>query len=383
MSTASGIRAIPEPVAFNQPVRLGPELDRIAQALRGQACGNGPFGRRCERILGGLLGHRPLLVSSATAALELAALLHGVGPGDEVIVPSFTFVSTANAFLLRGATLLFADVDASGNLDPCEVARLRSPRTRAIVPVHYGGNCCDLDALSQAAEGVPLIEDAAQALGSAFRGIPLGAFGSCAAISFHETKNIGCGEGGALVLRDAGLLERAIILRDKGTDRHRFERGLADKYAWVDLGTSPLLPEVNAAWLSVQLEALADIQERRQRIWNRYDEALGKAAAAAGAGIVRGHPEARGNAHLFALVLRSGEERRRFIEHVRSRGVCAAAHYVALHTSPLGRRLHDGRPLPWSERLGTSLVRLPLYFNLSDEDVSRVIDAVLAFFALR
>jgi dTDP-4-amino-4,6-dideoxygalactose transaminase len=368
-----------ETIPFNKAVSLGSEADRIAQALRGQACGNGPFGRRCEQILGELLGCQALVVSSATAALELAALLLEIKPGDEVIIPSFTFVSTANAFLLRGAKLLFADVDASGNLDPREVSRLRSARTRAIVPVHYAGGSCDMDELRSAAEGIAIVEDAAQAIGASFRGVPLGTFGSCGAISFHETKNVGCGEGGALIVRDSSLLERARCLRDKGTDRHRFEQGLCDKYTWVDVGTSPLLAELSAAWLSVQLESLGRIQARREEIWARYLAELEGPAERAGVAVVRGHPKGRGNAHLFALVFRTGDERRRFVAHTRAMGISTPPHYVALHTSPLGRRLHDGQPLPWSERLSSCLARLPLFFNLPDGAVARVIDATLDF----
>jgi dTDP-4-amino-4,6-dideoxygalactose transaminase len=366
-----------QPIPFNQAVRLGGESERIAQALAGPTAGGGPFGRRCEELLRGMLGSPVLLVSSATHALELTALLLGVGPGDEVIVPSFTFVSTANAFLLRGARIVFADVDAFGNLDPAEVARLVTRRTRVVVPVHYAGASCDLDALRAAAGSAAIVEDAAQALGASFAGRPLGTLGACAAISFHETKNVGCGEGGALVLGDPTLLDRAEVLRDKGTNRRRFLEGLVDKYTWVDLGSSPLLSDLNAAWLSLQLEQLPRIQERRQAIRARYLAELGPALDRVGATAIHGGHG--GNAHLFALVFRSGEQRTRFIAHMRAAAIATPFHYQALHASPLGRTLHDGRPLPNSDRLSSCLVRLPLFFNLGDEDVGRVIDSALSF----
>ncbi|TMB09493.1 MAG: dTDP-4-amino-4,6-dideoxygalactose transaminase, partial [Deltaproteobacteria bacterium] len=247
---------------------------------------------------------------------------------------------TVNAFLLRGARIRFADVDANGNLDPAEAARLVSARTRAVVPVHYGGHCCDLVELQAGVGNTAIVEDAAHAIGASFRGRPLGTFGVCGAISFHETKNVGCGEGGAIIVRDGSLLERAEILRDKGNDRQRFERGLVDRYTWVDIGSSYTLSELSAAWLCGQLEQLSRIQARRQEIWDRYF------------------------AHL---------------EHMREQGICCAFHYVALHTSPMGRQLHDGRPLPGSERLSSCLVRLPLFFELTDAEADQVIEVTLDF----
>jgi dTDP-4-amino-4,6-dideoxygalactose transaminase len=366
-------------IPFNKPVRIGPETHRIAEALAGTTCGAGPFGRRCEDLLRDLLGCPTLLVTSATHALEMAALLLGVGAGDEVVIPAFTLSSTANPFLLRGAKPVFADVDPSGNLDPAEAARLISPRTRVVVPVHYGGNSCDLDELRAAVGAVPIVEDAAQAIGASFRGKALGTFGACAAISFHETKNIGCGEGGGLVLSDSSLVERAEILRDKGTDRRRFERGVVDRYTWADIGSSYTLSELNAAWLSAQLEEFRRIQSRRQQIWDRYLGALETPVQRVGASVVRGRSDGAGNAHLFAIVFRSGEQRSHYIAHMEAKQIACRFHFVALHTSPMGRKLHDGRALPGCERLSKCLVRLPLYFEMTDAEADRVIDATIEF----
>lgn len=368
-------------IPFNKPVWLGTELDRLREALtvHGHAAGGGPFGRECEALLHALLGQRTLLVTSATHALEMAALLLDLREGDEVIVPSYTFVSTANAFVLRRARPVFADVDASGNLDVAGAAALIGPKTRAIVPVHYAGNSCDMAALLDAAGSIPVVEDAAQAVGASFAGRPLGTFGACAALSFHETKNVGCGEGGGLTLRDGRLVERAEYLRDKGTNRSRFHAGLVDKYTWVDVGSSYALSDLNAAYLSDQLRALGRIQQRRAEVHARYAAALTSAIEAKGGSVIRPHPSNTPNHHLFALVFREGDERTRFIAHMRERGILAPFHYVALHQSPFGRTFHDGGPLPWSERLTRCLVRLPLFFNITDGEVDEVIGRSLEF----
>ena len=320
-----------------------------------------------------MLDRPALLVTSATHALEMAAVLLGIGAGDEVIVPAYTISSTANAFLLRGAKPVFADVDRSGNIDPAEVARLLSRRTRAVVPVHYGGHSCDMDHLRTVAGSIPLIEDAAQAIGAAFRGTPLGTFGACGAISFHETKNIGCGEGGALVFGDPSLVDRADQIREKGTDRRRFELGLVGRYTWVDVGSSYTLSELNAAWLSAQLEELPRIQSRRQWIWDFYAKELEAPVERAGGYVVRGRKDGSPNGHIFALVFRSGAQSNHFIGQMGEKGISCRFHFTALHTSPMGRKLHDGRALPQSERLSECLVRLPLYFQMSDGDVDRVV----------
>ncbi|TMB32802.1 MAG: dTDP-4-amino-4,6-dideoxygalactose transaminase [Deltaproteobacteria bacterium] len=358
---------------FSRPVRTGSELSRIVEVLDAPTGGGRRFGRRCEELLQGMLDRPALLVTSATHALEMAAVLLGIGAGDEVIVPAYTISSTANAFLLRGAKPVFADVDRSGNIDPAEVARLLSRRTRAVVPVHYGGHSCDMDHLRTVAGSIPLIEDAAQAIGAAFRGTPLGTFGACGAISFHETKNIGCGEGGALVFGDPSLVDRADQIREKGTDRRRFELGLVGRYTWVDVGSSYTLSELNAAWLSAQLEELPRIQSRRQWIWDFYAKELEAPVERAGGYVVRGRKDGSPNGHLFAFVFRSGAQRNHFIGQMGEKGISCRFHFTALHTSPMGRKLHDGRALPQSERLSECLVRLPLYFQMSDGDVDRVV----------
>jgi dTDP-4-amino-4,6-dideoxygalactose transaminase len=368
-------------IPFNQPVRLGGELEAIGRVFQqGQTAGVGPLGAMCEELLESRFGQRVLLVSSCTHALEMAALLLDLRPGDEVLVPSFTFVSTANAFVLRGARPVFVDVDASGNLDVSSVAGLRTDRTRAVCAVHYAGNSCDLDALREALPGVSLVEDAAQAIGATFRGRPLGTLGVAGALSFHETKNVGCGEGGALLVGREGLVERAEFVREKGTNRRKFSQGLVDKYTWVDVGSSYALSELNAAYLEPQLRALDGIQARRAEVFSRYVEALSGPAERAGTRLLL-PPEHNGpgNAHLFALVFRTGQQRTRYIAHMREHGILTPFHYVALHRSPFGSRFHDGRSLPMSDLLTDCLVRLPLFFNLTDAQVDEVVDRTLGF----
>jgi dTDP-4-amino-4,6-dideoxygalactose transaminase len=360
-------------IPFSRPVRTGSEIERIVEVLDGSAGPGHPFVRRCEELLRAMLGRPALLVSSATHALEMAAVLLGIGAGDEVIMPAYTISSTANAFVLRGAKPVFADVDRSGNIDPAEVARLLSPRTRAVVPVHYAGHSCDMDELRAAAGSIPLVEDAAQAIGAAFRGSPLGTLGACGAISFHETKNVGCGEGGALVLGDPSLAERAEQIRDKGTDRRRFDLGLVGKYTWVDVGSSYALSDLNAAWLSAQLEILQRIQARRQWIWDFYAKELEGPVERAGGYVLRGRKDGTPNGHIFALVFGTGAQRHHFIGQMAEKGIACRFHFTALHTSAMGRKLHDGRALPWSEKLSDCLVRLPLYFQMSDADADRVV----------
>ena len=307
----------------------------------------------------------------------MAAVLLEIGAGDEVILPAYTISSTANAFVLRGAKPVFADVDRSANLDPAEVARLLSPRTRAVVPVHYAGHSCDMEQLREAAGSIPIVEDAAQAIGAAFRGTPLGTFGACGAISFHETKNVGCGEGGALVLGDASLLERAEHIRDKGTDRRRFELRLVERYTWVDVGSSYSLSDLNAAWLSAQLEELPRIQARRQWIWDFYAKELEGPVERVGGYVLRGRKDGTPNGHIFAIVLNTAAQRHHFIGQMAEKGIACRLHFAALHTSPMGRKLHDGRALPQSEKLSDCLVRLPLYFQMSDGDADRVVTAAV------
>lgn len=368
-------------IPFNKPVSLGTELSFIAESIikNAHVSGGGPFTRLCEAKLQAIQEASALLTSSCTHALEMAALVLGVGPGDEVIVPSFTFVSTANAFALRGAQIVFADVDGSGNISLESVSRLLSPRTRAVVPVHYGGASCDMFELIRLVDGIPIVEDAAQAIGSTFQGKKLGTFGLCSAMSFHETKNVGCGEGGAFFSSDQSVLGRAYVLRDKGTNRKRFLDGLVDKYTWVDLGSSYVLSDLNAAYLYAQLSGFDQILDRRRAVARRYGAELASVLEHHGVRLWQKNEGCSDSAHLCALIMRSAEDRSRFIAHMKERGVNAPFHYVALHTTPFGRR-YGANSLPTSENLSDCLVRLPLYYNIKDEEQEVVIDAVRAYF---
>jgi dTDP-4-amino-4,6-dideoxygalactose transaminase len=362
-------------------VWLGTEIERIAEAIavHGHVAGGGPFGKSCEALLERRLGHPALLVTSCTHALEMAALLLDVGPGDEFVVPAYTFVSTANAFVMRGARPLFADVDSNGNILPEEVARLISGKTRAVVAVHYAGHSCDMDRLVDACAGIQLVEDAAQALGATFDGRPLGAFGVLGAFSFHETKNVGCGEGGALAIRDDRYLDRAHVLRDKGTNRRRFLQGQVDKYSWVDVGSSWVLSDLNAAYLAAQLEAFEQIQARRAELFHRYLGELRAPVERAGGYLISHNPRNKPNHHLFAVVFREPQQRDRYIAHMKAHDIITPFHYVPLHLAPMGRRFHGERPLPNSERLGGCLVRLPLFFNMTDWEQDEVIGRTQEF----
>jgi dTDP-4-amino-4,6-dideoxygalactose transaminase len=366
---------------------MGDELRYVAEAAEsGWIAGDGGFTRRCRELLEEIHGGAPvLLTTSCTHALELAALLLGVGPGDEVAMPSFTFVSTANAFALRGATPIFADIDPETlNLDPADLAARITGRTRAVVPVHYAGVGCDMAAIGELAEqhGLTVVEDNAHGLFGGYRDRPLGTFGALAALSFHETKNVTCGEGGALVLHDRSLLARAEVLREKGTDRSRFFRGEVDRYTWREIGSSYLPADLLAAFLLGQLEARERIQERRRRLWERYRDGLDGWCRATGARPPAVPPDRRPAWHLFHLLMPTPESRDRLIAHLRERGILAVFHYLPLHLSPVGRRF-GGREgeLPVTEGAAARLIRLPLFPGLTDAEQERVIDAVSGFVA--
>lgn len=372
-------------IPFNRAVFDGNELAYLAQAVSdGHVSGNGPFTKRAEGQLQELHGGgRSLLVTSCTHALEMAALLLDLRPGDEVIVPSFTFVSTAAAFMLHGATPVFVDVRADTlNLDPDLVEAAITARTRAICIVHYAGVAADPDRFRALADrhGLVLIEDNAHGLGGTWRGRTLGTFGQVSTLSFHETKNISCGEGGALHVNDDALVERAEILRDKGTDRSRFLRGQVDKYTWVDLGSSWVLSDLLAGVLVGQLERFATIQQRRHAIWNRYHTDLAHWAAQLGARVPIVPDGAEHTAHMYHLRFPDLDLRTAFIDHMRAADVLTVFHYQPLHLSAVGQRLGGRRgDCPVSESAGDTLVRLPLFVGLSDPDLARVIDAVVAF----
>jgi len=370
----------PMNIPFNRPVRLPGHLEFLSESLdSGHLSGNGPFSKKCESKLQEFTGSPNLLVSSATHALEMMALLLDVGPGDEVIVPSFTFVSTANAFALRGARIVFADNDEFGQLMPSEVERLCTPRTKAVVAVHYAGNSPDMAVLQELCDRlkVALLEDAAQAIGGSCRGKPLGTFGRLGCFSFHETKNIGSGEGGSLIVNDPQLVSRAEIVREKGTNRRKFLQGLADKYTWVDIGSSYLVSDLNAAYLWPQLEQFESIQLRRREIWSRYAETLAPELSGLDARILGTPSWNSPNWHIFGVLFADKSQRDSYIAAMREVGITAPFHYIPLHASPFGLTFaQNGRPdaLPGCEKISACLVRLPLFFNMSDAEVDRVID---------
>ena len=372
-------------IPFNKPGLRGRELRYIAAAIkRGHISGDGWFTRKCQTRLESMLGVRKaLLTTSCTHALELAALLLDIRPGDEVIVPSYGFVSTANAFVLRGARPVFGDVRADTlNLDERRLDRLITSRTKAIVPIHYGGTACAMDEILALARrrGVAVVEDNAHGLFGSYKGRPLGSLGSLAALSFHETKNITCGEGGALLVNDARFIERAEIIREKGTDRSRYFRGQVDKYTWRDLGSSYAPSDILAAFLSAQLESAGQIQRRRRRIWLRYRAGLGDWARERGVLLPVVPPGCESAHHLFHLLLPSLKVRRALIEHLRRRGILAVFHFLPLHLSEMGRKF-GGKPgdCPVSEDAGERVLRLPFYNDLSAAEQQRVIDAVTRF----
>ena len=374
-----------KPVVFNRPA-VGPDavhyLTEVASSDR--QSGDGPFTRRCSQLLREITGAAGVLLTpSCTHALELAALVAGIGPGDDVIVPSFTFVSTANAFALRGAVIRFADCDpATLTIDPASVAALVTERTRAIVPMHYAGVGCDHEALVAALGGrdVHIIEDNAHGLFGSRDGRPLGSRGSMSTLSFHETKNISAGEGGALVLNDPDLIIAAEIAREKGTNRSQFFRGEVDKYTWVGLGSSWLPSEYTAAVLLAALEDSTRTQQARQRVWARYRVELADWATAGGVQLPVVPAGCEQPAHLFHLVFPVADDRERYIAWMKERGLHVVFHYVPLHSSPFGSSLGaDPHGCPVSQSVSERLVRLPLWADLTMADVDRVVKATLAF----
>lgn len=371
---------MPVTIPFNRPSLVGNEIKYIRDAVRrGQLAGDGTYTRHCSERIRALTGTpAALLTHSCTAALEMAALLCDLGPGDEVIMPSFTFVSTANAVVLRGATPVFVDIDPQTlNIDPAAAAAAVTPRTRAIFAVHYAGFPADMDALCDIAKahGLVVVEDAAQALGSTYKGCPAGSLGDMAAFSFHETKNIISGEGGALTLNRPDLVERAEIIREKGTNRSRFFRGQVDKYTWVDLGSSYLPGELIAAYLCAQLEVEPAIRTRRLSVYETYHEAFEPLAARERARLPETPPDCTGNGHMFYLILPDMAARTAFISGMKARGITTPFHYVPLHSAPAG--LKYGRfqgDMAVTDRVSETLVRLPMYFDLGSE-VETVIEA--------
>lgn len=369
-------------IPFNRPHHPGEEIEIAAEALRsGWTGGNGPFTQACEQALQELTGSaRVLLTSSCTGALEMAAILAGVGPGDEVVMPSYTFASTATAFVLRGATPVFVDIDeATLSIDSRRAAEAIGPRTRALVVVHYAGACADMEALSSiaAAASLLMIEDAAQAVGSQWKGRALGTFGALGAFSFHETKNVTCGEGGALLVNDERFAARAEVLQEKGTNRAQFARGEVDRYRWMDLGSSWLMPEASAAMLSLQLGRLEAVTAARLRIWSRYHERLAPLEEAGRLRRPRVLDGCRHNAHIYPILLGDPGARDQVAAQLGRRGISAYFHYTPLHSSPAGQRYaRVAGPMTVTDRVAGSLLRLPLWFGMTEGDADRVCDAL-------
>ena len=369
-------------IPFNRPCLAGNEYKYIAQAIaNGHASGDGPFTRKCHEFLETELGvPRALLTTSCTHALEMAALLLDCGPEDEVIVPAFTFVSTANAFALRGARLVFADIRPDTlNLDQTRLESLITPRTKAIVVVHYAGVSCEMDSILAIASrhGVRVVEDNAHSLFSRYKGSYTGTLGCLAAQSFHETKNFICGEGGALIINDPDLLERALVIREKGTNRARFFRGEVDKYTWVDLGSSYLPSDLLAAFLYAQLEARQAIQEKRERVWHRYYESLAGWAADNDVRLPAIPPDCEQAYHMFYMVLPSLEHRQSLISQLKAQSILSVFHYTPLHLSEAGLKFAGGPSnCPVTEEVSERLLRLPFYNDLSENDQDQVTAAV-------
>ena len=350
----------------------------------GKISGNGDFTKKCHRFFEDRYGFKKaLLTTSCTDALEMCAILADIGPGDEVIVPSYTFVSTALAFVRQGAVIRFADSrpDHPG-MDEESIERLITPQTKAIVPVHYGGVACDMGRIMDLAREYNLlvIEDAAQAVDSHYKGRPLGSIGHLSAFSFHETKNINAGEGGLLAINDDRFTQRAEIIWEKGTNRAEFFRGEVNKYGWVDTGSSFLPSEIVAAYLYAQLENLDAIQQIRKKIWNRYYRELAPLADAGRAQLPKIPGYAEHNGHLFYLVCHSPAERDALIARLREKDIMAVFHYLSLHKSPFYGSRYTGPELPQSDRYTDCLVRLPLFVALSGDEQSFIIDSVMEFF---
>jgi dTDP-4-amino-4,6-dideoxygalactose transaminase len=372
----------PISIPFNRASLVGTELEYIQQAVAGgHISGDGPFTKRCQLLLEQVLGvGKVLLTTSCTHALEMAALLLDLRPGDEVIVPSFTFVSTVNAFVLHGAHPVFCDIRPDTlNMDESQLERLVTPHTKAIVPVHYAGVGCEMDPILDIANkhGVAVVEDNAHGLFGKYKGKYLGTLGCMATQSFHETKNFTCGEGGALLINDPKYIERAEIIREKGTNRSRFFRGQVDKYTWVDVGSSYLPSDLLAAFLYAQLEAREGIQAKRRRIWEYYAENLEEWARSNGVRLPIVPEHCEQPFHMFYMLMPSLAHRQRLIEYLRARGILAVFHYQPLHLSPMGIRF-GGKPgqCPVTESVSDRLVRLPFYNSLTEGELSRIAQAI-------
>ncbi|RZA01938.1 MAG: dTDP-4-amino-4,6-dideoxygalactose transaminase [Sphingobacteriaceae bacterium] len=372
-------------IPFNKPFLTGKETDYITQAVQsGKISGNGMFTQKCHEFFQAKYGFKKcLLTTSCTDALEMCAMLIDCKPGDEVIVPSYTFVSSALAFVRQGAKIVFADSQVdSPNIDVTQLEALITGKTKAIVVVHYAGIAVDMDAVMQLANrhNLVVIEDAAQSIDSYYKTRPLGSIGHLAAFSFHETKNVISGEGGMLAINDEQYIKRSEIIWEKGTNRASFFRGEVNKYSWVDTGSSFLPSEIIAAFLYAQLEQLDKIQIRRKQIWNKYHDGL-VAQSKLGSFKIPVLPDyATNNAHMFYLVCNSIEDRSSLIEHLKNEGIWSVFHYLSLHKSDYYKDKHDGRVLTNADKFESCLVRLPFYFELTDEQLQKIIQSVISFY---
>ncbi len=373
-------------IPFNKPCFEGKELVYIAQAINnGLISGDGAYTKRCHAFFERHLGvSRAFLTTSCTHALEMAAILLDFGPGDEVIVPSFTFVSTPNAFLLHKAKPVFVDIrDDTLNMDESLLEGLITPRTKAIVPVHYAGVGCEMDAIGEiaAARGVAVIEDNAQGLFGKYKGEFLGTLGCMSALSFHETKNITCGEGGALLINDPSYIERAEIIREKGTNRSRLFRGEVDKYTWVDVGSSYLPSDILAGFLYAQLEARTQIQQQRQRVWQYYNDSLKDWAGRHSVRLPYVPDHCEQSYHMFYMIMPSHEDRQAMIAHLKSENIQAVFHYLPLHLSEMGAKLGaKAGDCPVTTDISDRLIRLPFFNELTEAEQERIADAVRSFY---
>lgn len=372
-------------IPFNQPYLTGKENAYILEAVANKKLsGNGEFTKKCHSFFEQRYNFsKCLLTTSCTDALEMAAILIDVGPGDEVIVPSYTFVSSANAFILRGAKIIFADsLPNHPNIDHHKLEALITPKTKAIVVVHYAGVACEMDHIMHLAEkhNLFVVEDAAQAIDGYYKGRPLGGIGHLAAFSFHETKNIISGEGGMLVVNDKRFLKRSEIIWEKGTNRSAFFRGEVNKYEWVDLGSSFLPSEVTAAFLYAQLENLDDIQQKRINIWNKYYNKLKFLAEKGLVGIPEIHDLCSNNAHMFYLLTKNLDHRSSYINYMKSNGIHTVFHYLALEKSSFYKKHYEGIKLPESHHYENNIVRLPLFYELTEEQQDLIINKTIKFF---
>jgi len=369
-------------IPFNKPFIIGRELEYITQAVElGHLSGDGPFSKKCHAWMEEKFGAKKVLLThSCTAALEMAAILADFQPGDEVIMPSYTFVSTANAFVLRGAVPVWCDIrEDTLNIDETKIEALITPKTKAVVPVHYAGVGCEMDAIMEIAErhNLLVIEDAAQAVNATYKGRYLGTIGHLGAYSFHETKNFISGEGGALVVNDERFAERAEIIREKGTNRSQFFRGQVDKYTWVDCGSSFLPSELVAAFLYVQLEEADKINEKRLSIWHAYYKGLKPLEDAGKLRLPVIPSDCTHNAHMFYILLPTPEQRDGLIAYLKGQGISSVFHYIPLHTAPMGQKVQsDAPPLPVTEGIAPRLLRLPMFYELNFEQQQKAMDAI-------